>query len=468
MSENTRNNDDYSKRGSSSGWKPAGRKNRNSKNNAGKWQRNNRDESQRTERRWGKRDNDNNEKRWQKNEDRSGRRENKWHNDRSENYRGATRRRAEYREDSYQRSNERNGSNNRKYRDEDRQYQHRDTRNFQKRKYRDNDSGRERGHRGGERFGENSRDIRDRRNELINEIPESITAESLDASTRAHLRNLNRENSEIVARHLAYAGEMLDIDPEVAYRHAKAAFGRAARIDVVREALGITAYVTGRYQEALSELRTYRRMSSDFTHVPMEADAERGIGRSEKALRFIAEIPLAKLNPEAKIELALVTSGARADLGDSEGGLAVVERILVENLTPELAARVELVRADRLAELGREAEANALREKWDPIFEGKPEDAALVLDLEEVFADEKETSQSQENTEIDEAAFAELFDENENIEADSDIAVSEVENIDAKTPPDAKTLAENPEDNETTEDADLAEAEIDWEAEIVD
>ncbi|QTG74684.1 hypothetical protein [Trueperella pecoris] len=188
-----------------------------------------------------------------------------------------------------------------------------------------------------------------------------------------------------MARHLVYAGEMLEIDPEVAYDHARAAYQSAARIDVVREALGLTAYATGRYSEALRELRTYRRMSDDYTHVPLEADSERGLGRPEKALRFIEGIPLQRLSAEAQIELALVTSGARAETGDSERGLSVLEKIKVDNLPQELAARVQLIKADRLEELGRQDEAEELRQTWASVYEGEGGD--IMVDLEDVLDD---------------------------------------------------------------------------------
>ncbi|MDP9805572.1 hypothetical protein J2S70_000154 [Trueperella bonasi] len=178
---------------------------------------------------------------------------------------------------------------------------------------------------------------------------------------------------------------MLEIDPEVAYQHAKAAFQSAARIDVVREALGLTAYATERYSEALRELRTYRRMSDDYTHVPLEADSERGLGRPEKALRFIEGIPLQRLNAISQVELALVTSGARAETGDSEGGLAALRKILIENLPEELAARVQLIKAERLEELGRGDEANELREVWQPLYQDQGGD--IMVDLDDVLDD---------------------------------------------------------------------------------
>ncbi|MEW6927062.1 tetratricopeptide repeat protein [Trueperella pyogenes] len=183
---------------------------------------------------------------------------------------------------------------------------------------------------------------------------------------------------------------MLEIDPETAYEHARAAYQSAARIDVVREALGLTAYATGRYSEALRELRTYRRMSDDYTHVPLEADSERGLGRPEKALRFIEGIPLQRLSAAGQIELALVTSGARAETDDSAGGLSVLEKIIVENLPQELAARVQLIKADRLGELGRTDEAEELRAIWGPIYEGN--DGDIMVDLDDVLDDIEEPS----------------------------------------------------------------------------
>lgn len=222
-----------------------------------------------------------------------------------------------------------------------------------------------------DRNGERYRDEHDKRSQRPRDpqIPESVSARDLDADARAHLRSLSKNNAERVARHLVYAGSMMDENPELAYEHAYAAYRHAARIDIVREALGLTSYLTGRYSQALRELRTYRRMTDDYSHVAIEADSERGLGRAEKALRFIDEIPLKKLDNATRIELALVKSGARADIGDSTGALEVIERIKVDNLNKLLRARIELIRADRYEELDRVDEATVLRDKWEPIFE---------------------------------------------------------------------------------------------------
>jgi len=56
--------------------------------------------------------------------------------------------------------------------------------------------------------------------------------------------------------------------PEVAYGYAQAARHLAARIGVVREVSGITAYKTGRWAEALAELRAARRLTGRGEHLP--------------------------------------------------------------------------------------------------------------------------------------------------------------------------------------------------------
>ena len=114
------------------------------------------------------------------------------------------------------------------------------------------------------------------------------------------------------------AGRLLDDDPELAYAHAQAAVRRAGRVDVVREAAAITAYRTGRYAEALRELRTVRRLNGSDEHLPLLADCERGLGRPERAIAISQEDAARALPPEAQVELAIVVSGARLDLGDPD------------------------------------------------------------------------------------------------------------------------------------------------------
>lgn len=254
----------------------------------------------------------------------------------------------------------------------------------------------------------------------------------LDKSSRTHLKSLNKENADLVARHLVAAGLHLETDPELAHQHALAAQRRAGRIDVVREAVAITAYGTGRYADALREARTVRRLSGDETLRAIEADSERGLGRPERALAVIAEVELAHQPAHARAELAIVASGARADLGESEAGLLVIEDALRFIRDDALRARLLSVKADRLDELGRTAEAEEARalltadpEESDDVLyidDALDEDLALAVDLEDAAEDQPtvDASQDQGDAEPDDDGFDE--DEADDDGADEDKA----------------------------------------------
>lgn len=212
------------------------------------------------------------------------------------------------------------------------------------------------------------------------ELPEDVVAEHLDRAARARLRTLSRENADRVARHLVAAGRLIDTDPERAYEHAQAAVRRAGRVDVVREAAGLTAYATGRYAEALRELRTVRRLSGLDVHRAVEADCERGLGRPERALALARGPEVRTLPPEVQVELALVVSGARLDLDEPEAALLALEApVVAAALDPEVRSRIAEARATVLESLGRSEEAQAERRQGGDA----PEPEVVVFDLEE-------------------------------------------------------------------------------------
>ncbi|WP_231493932.1 hypothetical protein [Nocardiopsis sp. CNT312] len=154
------------------------------------------------------------------------------------------------------------------------------------------------------------------------------------------------------------AGLFLDEDPERAYKHAAFARRKAARVPGVREASGVAAYTVGKWQEALSDLRAARRMSGRDSFLAVIADAERGLGRPERALEVAEDPAAATLDTADRIELRIVASGARRDMGDLEAALAEL-RVpeLKERRARPWVARLFYAYADVLAELGREEEA---------------------------------------------------------------------------------------------------------------
>ena len=182
----------------------------------------------------------------------------------------------------------------------------------------------------------------------------------LDKDVRAPLRTLSKDNAESVGRHLAMVVRLIDSDPERAYEHAQEAVRSAGRVDIVREAAGLTAYRTGRYAEALRELRTVRRLNGSSEHLPIMADCERGLGRPERAIALAASPEAETLDVAATIELAIVVAGARMDLGDADAAKATLDSIDVSKADKIQKLRVLQAKAGILDATGHSEEGAAL------------------------------------------------------------------------------------------------------------
>lgn len=190
------------------------------------------------------------------------------------------------------------------------------------------------------------------------DLPDGIDINELDRSVLQDLRVLSKDNANRVAQHMVMAIEMLEDDPKLALRHARAAKNRAGRVGVVRETNGIVAYHAGEWKEALSELRAARRMSGGPGLLAVMADAERGLGRPEKALELGRTPEARQLEPEDRVELAIVLAGARHDLGQHDSALATLSR-LDPTLHPETFSELRLAYAyaDALLSVQRKNEA---------------------------------------------------------------------------------------------------------------
>jgi tetratricopeptide (TPR) repeat protein len=189
-------------------------------------------------------------------------------------------------------------------------------------------------------------------------LPDDVSAAELDRTIRAELASLASVNAETVARHLVMAGRLLDDDPETAHLHAMSAAKRAGRVGAVREAAGLTAYRSGRYAEALAELRAARRITGDHSALPVMADCERGLGRPERALEIAASPEVKTLDASARVEMLIVASGARRDMGQLDAAvLALQGPALRPDLRKSWSARLFYAYADALEAAGRVTEA---------------------------------------------------------------------------------------------------------------
>jgi tetratricopeptide (TPR) repeat protein len=218
-----------------------------------------------------------------------------------------------------------------------------------------------------------------------------------------------------VARYLVAAG--LDEDPEKSYAFTQAAKRLAARVGVIREACGIAAYRTGRWAEALSELRAARRMTGQDDYLPLMADSERALGRPDRALALVHEAKVEDLSRAMQIELRIVESGIRRDQGLADAAVLVLQvpELTSGRLRP-WSARLFYAYADALLAAGREQEARDSFTRAAAADTGGETDAADRLD------------------ELDGIEFEDLEDEEdldlENEEDDGDLGDGDDEDLD--------------------------------------
>ena len=189
-------------------------------------------------------------------------------------------------------------------------------------------------------------------------IPDDVSAKDLDKHARAELSGLPDKLADKVARHLVMAGTLLHTDPETAHQHALAARARAMRVGLVREATGETAYALGNWNEALAEFRAARRMTGRLHYAPMMADAERALGRPEKALEYDTPTTRAGLDDAGNIELTIVIAGARRDLGHTDAALQLLQTEPLHTTNrADWVTRLRYAYADTLHAAGRTHEA---------------------------------------------------------------------------------------------------------------
>jgi tetratricopeptide (TPR) repeat protein len=214
-------------------------------------------------------------------------------------------------------------------------------------------------------------------------LPDDVDARQLEPESRRELTSLSKETADLVARHLVMAGRLIDDDPAQALTHARAARALGGRVAVVREANGLVAYAAGEWAEALSELRTARRISGGPDHLPVMADCERALGRPDRALQVAEDPQVPRLSPAARVEMMIVVSGARRDMRQPEAAAVALEVPALEGPVRPWTARLRYAYADALLECGREDEARtwfARAGEVDELGETDADDRVLELD----------------------------------------------------------------------------------------
>lgn len=164
--------------------------------------------------------------------------------------------------------------------------------------------------------------------------------------------------AETIARHLVATALLVDTDPVQALAHARAAAARLPRMAAVREAVGVAAYHAGEFASALLELRAARRIDGSSHNLPLMADAERGLGRPERAIDYLSDPGVAALDAAGRAELLIVVSGARRDMGQPEAAAVLLRDEVTARTEPKpWTPRLWYAYAEALLAAGRTMEA---------------------------------------------------------------------------------------------------------------
>ena len=126
------------------------------------------------------------------------------------------------------------------------------------------------------------------------------------------------------------------------------------RSSTVRELLGLAAYRSGQWEEALRELRTFRRITGDLIHMPVEMDCLRGMGRKDDVVKTWERIQEHDVSPTISHEARVVYASFLLDEGKPLEAWPIIKpsRLVATPSPGEIrrwfvAARVALAAGDK-------------------------------------------------------------------------------------------------------------------------
>jgi predicted Zn-dependent protease len=141
----------------------------------------------------------------------------------------------------------------------------------------------------------------------------------------------------------------------------------------IREILALSLYRLGRWEAALKELRAFRRIAGETTHMPVEMDCLRALDRPEDVEKVWSELKHLGGRPDTFREARVVYGSYLLDAGKPKDAWAVVNPKRLEEHPQEselrqwyVAARV----ATHLGDIESAAQITAAITSADPAFPG--------------------------------------------------------------------------------------------------
>jgi len=173
---------------------------------------------------------------------------------------------------------------------------------------------------------------------------------------------------------LGAASEALgDGNYQAALRHGNRAKALSPSDSTIRETIGIAAYRLGDWKTALTELRAYRRMAGETTHLPIEMDVLRAQGRSRDVEQAWKELQKRGGHGLVMNEGKVVYASFLLDEGRAPEAWKIVKPGRIEEDPNEGHLRLYFVAARTAAALGDSDTARDLSNvivTTDPSFPG--------------------------------------------------------------------------------------------------
>ena len=190
-------------------------------------------------------------------------------------------------------------------------------------------------------------------------------------------RTTRKERRAAVLQSLeAAAGAFADARYGKAVEHAERAKAASSSNATIREILSLSLYRLGRWDEALKELRSFRRIAGETTHMPVEMDCLRALERPEDVDKVWKELKHLGGRPDTFREARVVYGSHLLDAGRPKDAWQVVNPKRLEEHPHEAELRQWYVAARVATHLGdTESATQILRaiSAADPAFPGLDE-----------------------------------------------------------------------------------------------
>ncbi|MDR3116639.1 MAG: hypothetical protein LBT91_02230 [Bifidobacteriaceae bacterium] len=216
-------------------------------------------------------------------------------------------------------------------------------------------------------------------------IPEGLEIYMLNKDAISRLKTLPKDLAKRIGLHIVAAQHFMDIDINLAFKHALFAAHKVSRIDVTRETLGIIAYRKGDYYLARRELKTAQRINGNNDYEPMILDCERGLGNIDNVAKssiYNSE----KFDDQTRIEYIIVVAAAKADQGFYEPALALLNRqIRQKGISMDAKERLLEAKTYVYEKMGKIKDIEDIEKKLAEIQEKNDDENAqeyIIYDLE--------------------------------------------------------------------------------------